>query len=151
MLRRPGECCGSSDAEELLPRLIDLQEERNAYQSGMQMLQITTEGELQQGTRGRDLADWDRLWDQQETGSLEGMIRFQGGDLAARGRAAPEDLRAEDFRLRPDSAGYRAGPDGKDLGADVDLVGPGPAYERWKATPEYQEWLRETGQAAKPE
>ena len=38
----------------------------------------------------------------------------------------------------------------------MDLVGPGPAYERWKKTPEYQEWLKETGQlkdraAAKPE
>jgi len=51
----------------------------------------------------------------------------------------------EHFRLGPDSAGYRAGPYGKDL-ADVDLVGPGEAYERWKKTPEYQQWLEETGQ-----
>jgi hypothetical protein len=42
--------------------------------------------------------------------------------------------------------GYRAGKDGKDLGADVDLVGPGAAYKRWKKTPEYQQWLRDTGQ-----
>ena len=49
-----------------------------------------------------------------------------------------------DFRLRPDSAGYRAGKDGKDLGADVDLVGPGLAYERWKKSPDYQQWLKET-------
>jgi hypothetical protein len=38
---------------------------------------------------------------------------------------------------RPDSAGYRAGKDGKDgkdLGADVDL------------TPEYEVWLEDTGQ-----
>ena len=52
----------------------------------------------------------------------------------------------DDFRLRADSAGYRAGKDGKDLGADVDLVGPGPAYERWKKTPEYQQWLKDTKQ-----
>jgi hypothetical protein len=52
----------------------------------------------------------------------------------------------EEFRLRPDSAGYRAGKDGKDLGADVDLVGPGRGYERWKKTPEYQQWLKDTGQ-----
>jgi hypothetical protein len=51
----------------------------------------------------------------------------------------------DDFRLREGSPGYRAGADGKDLGADVDLVGPGPAYERWKKTAEYQEWLKETG------
>ena len=52
----------------------------------------------------------------------------------------------EHFRLRPDSAGYRAGKDGKDLGADIDVVGPGAAYDRWKKTPEYQQWLKETGQ-----
>jgi hypothetical protein len=28
----------------------------------------------------------------------------------------------------------------------VDLVGPGEAYERWKKTAEYQQWLEETGQ-----
>ena len=39
--------------------------------------------------------------------------------------------------------------DGKDLGADVDLVGPGAAYERWKRTPDYQEWLKDTGQVKK--
>ena len=37
----------------------------------------------------------------------------------------------------------------------MDLVGPGPAYERWKKTPEYQQWLKDTGQlraeAPKPE
>src|SRR5262249_29585247 len=57
------------------------------------------------------------------------------------GKAAPED-----FRVRRDSAGYQAAKGKKDLGADVDLVGPGPAYERWKKTPAYQEWLKETGQ-----
>ena len=50
----------------------------------------------------------------------------------------------EDFRLRPDSAGYRAGPNGEDLGVDVDLVGPGEAYQRWKETPDYQQWREET-------
>jgi hypothetical protein len=63
--------------------------------------------------------------------------------------SAPERVTPADFRLRPDSAGYRAGKDGKDLGADVDLVGPGPAYERWKKTPNYQQWLKETGQVKK--
>jgi hypothetical protein len=26
------------------------------------------------------------------------------------------------------------------LGADIDLVSPGQAYERWKALPAYEEW-----------
>src|SRR5262249_21259755 len=53
----------------------------------------------------------------------------------------------EDYRLRADSPGKGAGKDGRDLGADVDLVGPGAAYERWKQTPEHQQWLQDTGQA----
>jgi hypothetical protein len=97
-------------------------------------------------SQARDLADWNRFWNQSDTGSVEGDVRFQGGDLHQRALIAPEKLTAEDYRLRPDSAGYQAGPDGKDLGADIDLVGPGAAYERWKTTPEYQEWLKETGQ-----
>src|SRR5262249_43844620 len=44
------------------------------------------------------------------------------------------------------SPGKKAGKDSRDLGADVDLVGPGAAYERWKKMPEYQEWLKRTGQ-----
>ena len=78
--------------------------------------------------------------------ALEGQVRYQGGNLAGLLASGPDKLTPEHFRLRPDSAGYRAGKDGKDLGADVDLVGPGPAYERWKKTPDYQEWLKETGQ-----
>ena len=72
-------------------------------------------------------------------------MHYHGGNLASKLEMAPQKITPEDFRLRPDSAGYRAGADGKDLGADVDLVGPGPAYERWKRTPEYQSWLKETG------
>ena len=94
-------------------------------------------------------ADWQRLWKTGDSGSAEGVIRFEGGDVRARMEASPDRMTAADFRLRPDSAGYRAGKDGKDLGADVDLVGPGPAYERWKKTPEYQQWLKDTGQARK--
>jgi len=92
------------------------------------------------------LDDWNRFW---EPGKLDGKLgqaRFQGGDLLGKAAANPESLTPDDFRLRSDSPGYRALPDGKDLGADVDLVGPGAAYERWKKTPEYQQWLNETMQ-----
>ena len=34
---------------------------------------------------------------------------------------------------------------GRDLGADVTLVGPGAAYERWKESAEYKTWLLEIG------
>jgi len=59
---------------------------------------------------------------------------------------APAAVNAADFRPYPQSAGRGAGPDGRDLGADGDLVGPGAAYERWKQTSAYRTWLEETGQ-----
>jgi hypothetical protein len=97
-----------------------------------------------------DLATWRKFWGSPETGSIEGEIRYQGGHLAGRlSQGEGDRITPDDFRLRPGSAGYRAGKDGKDLGADVDLVGPGPAYERWKKTPDYQEWLKESGQVKK--
>jgi tRNA A-37 threonylcarbamoyl transferase component Bud32 len=96
-------------------------------------------------SRGGGVDAWKRYWNATDVNSLVDEARFLGGDLQLK-RWTPELLKAEDFRLRPDSPGYRAGPDGKDLGADMDLVGPGPAYERWKKTPAYQEWLKETGQ-----
>ena len=44
------------------------------------------------------------------------MVRYEGGHLASRLKTEPETITAADFRLRRDSAGYRAGADGKDLG-----------------------------------
>jgi hypothetical protein len=92
------------------------------------------------------LADWQRFWGLADIDSERGQAKFQGGDLVAKAKLTPELLAPDDFRLRPDSAGLKAGKDGKDLGADVGLVSHGPAYERWKKTPEYQQWLKDTGQ-----
>ena len=69
--------------------------------------------------------------------------------MVATAQVKPDELTPEAFRLLIDSAGFRASPDGKDLGADVDLVGPGEAYERWKKTPEYAKWLKETEEMMK--
>jgi serine/threonine protein kinase len=143
-----------ADVEFQMRHLIDLNEQQNVYQTGTRMFRLGTRRFNVSDGYG-ELAAWDRLWKSPNAAPLEGNVLFEGGDLANRASTAPEQLAAKDFRLRPDSAGYRAGKDGKDLGADVDLVGPGAAYERWKKTPEYQEWLKETGQlraeAPKPE
>jgi hypothetical protein len=96
------------------------------------------------------LADWKQFWGDRETDAVEGgRPRYTGGDVLDKAFKTPEQVTPEDFRLHPQSAGHGAGPDGKDLGADVDLLGPGPAYEHWKKTPEYQQWLKETGQVTK--
>jgi formylglycine-generating enzyme required for sulfatase activity len=93
----------------------------------------------------RNLLEWRAFWNSSEVDAREGAIRFVESDVRAKLESAPDIISPADFRLREDSAGYRARPDGKDLGADIDLVGPGEAYERWKKTPAYQQWLSETG------
>jgi len=136
----------ASDAEAWVRRRVNWQEKDNCYQVKLgAWIQIRSE-DVVQTTSHKSLADWNQFWGLKDTGSSESILRFHGGDLIAKALADATKLSLEDIRLRPDSAGYRAGEGGKDLGADVDLVGPGPAYERWKKTPEYQEWLTETGQ-----
>ena len=132
------------EVEAWLPRLLDWHDDGNLYPADRDLMRMAVGGKLVKMTRGNDLASWMQLWKSTDSDALQGHVRYQGGDLHAKADADPEQLTPDDFRLRPDSAGYRAGPDGKDLGADVDLVGPGKAYERWKKTPEYEEWLKET-------
>src|SRR5262249_44146568 len=144
----------AGEAEQLLTQLIGWRENRNLYllPEDTDLLRLTVETPpgnytcLPPTVPTRTLADWKSFWGIAELDSERGEARFQGGDLIDKAGRTPEQLVPEDFRLRADSAGYQAGKDRKDLGADVDLVGPGEAYERWKKAPEYQEWLKETGQ-----
>jgi hypothetical protein len=92
------------------------------------------------------LKEWTQFWGLPNGTVIGGKVEYEGGDLPRRAEAAPEQLKPDDFRLRSGSAGYRAGSDGKDLGPELDLVGPGAAYERWKQMSKYQEWLKRTAQ-----
>src|SRR5262249_37944127 len=96
------------------------------------------------GPTATTLAEWNALWKLKDTGTELGEARFVGGDLSAKLQADPHQLQAAEFRLAKGSPGQGVLPGGKDLGADVDLVGPGEAYERWKKTPAYQEWRKQT-------
>jgi hypothetical protein len=137
-------------AKALLLRMIAWRDRSNLYAPGGGRLLWNSAPEGVAPEIGpQSLADWKRHWASGDGDAVEGSVKYQGGDLFAKLRSTPEKLTPEDFRLRPDSAGYRARKDGKDLGADVDLVGPGAAYERWKKMPEYQQWLKETGQVKK--
>jgi hypothetical protein len=98
---------------------------------------------------GPTLADWQQFWKLEPATGSWGRICFQAESLSEQVIEAPQTVSAADFRLRGDSLGKKAGPGGKDLGADVDLVGPGKAYERWKQTPDYQQWLQDTGKVKK--
>jgi hypothetical protein len=134
-----------AEAETLLARLLNWQGRGNLY--GNNLLEWCVGGKPMPPHGPQSLAEWKEFWKSSETGSLQGQVRFRGGDLLSRVATAPENITPADFRLRADSAGYRAGKNKQDLGADVGLVGPGPAYQRWKKTPEYQEWLKDAEQA----
>lgn len=136
--------------------LVDWQGQHNIYgmvpESGDERSRfLEANGEpgatLEQGPL--DLTAWRKLWGSADAGSMQGRIRYLGGNLGAKLTKAADQLTPEDFRLRSDSAGYRARKDGKDLGADIDFVGPGKAYERWQKTPAYQQWLKDSGQLQK--
>jgi len=134
-----------SEAESLAVRLLAWRDRRNLYSTGGASVQWSHHPP--HGPKNVD--EWKKFWGAPDADASEGKVRYQGGNLVAKLTGAPDRITPEDFRLRPDSAGYKAGKDGKDLGADVDLVGPGAAYERWKKTPEYQQWLKESGQMQK--
>jgi hypothetical protein len=138
----------AEEARRLLLRVMTWREQRNLYCNDLTFLTIRQKKKNPRNPNldftdepmpgCHTLADWKRTWKAGDSGSTQGVIRYQADDMFD--KMVSTRITPADFRLRRDSAGYRASKDGKDLGADVELVGPGPAYERWKKTPEYQEW-----------
>ena len=145
----------AAEAEAALPRFVSWRERRNVYPARpRQFLLLSSAGSgevLGTPVAAADLAttaDWARYWAVENADSAQGVVRYEGGDVMARARSDPEKVRPPDFRLRRDSAGKAPGEAGRDLGADVDLVGPGAAYEAWKKTPDYQRWRKDTEESA---
>jgi hypothetical protein len=113
---------------------------QNLYPANQPLVEL--EGVGIKASSGLDT--WNRLWERPEQDSRADAAKFKGG-MGPHQSAAARDV--DYWRLLSDSPGHHAGPGERDLGADVDLVGPGPAYARWKKTPEYLHWLKETSQA----
>jgi hypothetical protein len=137
------------EMEEDLLRLVGYREERNLFllPDGKDFLAFAYHSKPADPARSRrTLVEWERFWSLENTRSLQAKVQFQGYDAAA----PPANPTPSDFRLKPDSPGKGAGKDGHDLGADVDLVGPGAAYERWKKMPEYEDWRKRTARAINP-
>lgn len=129
----------------LLPKLYAWQEERNVYVAGAPFL-TGWDGQklLEVGKDVKSLEDWRaRYWKLGATSSVRGEIHFSGPFSE---RQDLEKITSGQFRLGPGSAGKGMAPGGRDAGADVDAVGPGPAYDAWRVTPDYRQWLVETGQ-----
>jgi WD40 repeat protein len=134
----------AKEAQARLGQLVAWSEQNNVYPQSVSLLGLYGKPP-EPLPAGKGLADWDRFWGVKDTASVPGEIRYRGGDLRSRAVTQLEQVAAEDFRLQAGSPGHGAAKGGLDLGADVDLVGPGPAYERWKKAPEYRQWLKDTG------
>jgi hypothetical protein len=132
---------GPPEVEVLSKRLLAWKEKGNLYPPLLPLLKFTHRfADLPDSEPVKDLAGWRKFWAlKDEAGSSQAELRFAAADLDERLNTAPEKVVPEDFRLHPDSPG-------KGKGADVSLVGPGPAYERWQKTPAYREWRKQTKQ-----
>jgi hypothetical protein len=125
---------------EVLKKLVRWQGQENVYGNKGDFLY------LGEGAPVRSLQDWKQFWGSAEEKSQRELPAFEGEDLLKLAAGDPERIEANHFRLKAGSPGKGAGPGGKDIGADADLVGPGLAYEKWKQTPEYREWQQKTVQ-----
>jgi hypothetical protein len=90
------------------------------------------------------LKDWEQFWDLKDAGSIQTQVRFKK-DFHRNYKGDPIP---DDFRLAGDSPGIGVAKRGRDLGADMDQVGPGLAYECFKQTPAYRQWLKDSGQSS---
>jgi hypothetical protein len=132
-------------AEKYLRRVLQWTDQDNVYGLSNTFYYV-------EGTKGgfprmkMTLEGWNRVWGTIKTDSLQGTVHYQGGVLLSRLKDHSEAITPADFRLKTGSAGKGAGENGRDKGAVLDLVGPGPAYERWQKTPAYQQWLKDTKQ-----
>jgi hypothetical protein len=120
-------------AAEALRRLVEWQEERNLYE-------VRRSEYLSLDTSIKHVKDWEGFWNHKNTHSLQARIRFKSGDLIW------PVSRLDACRLQTASIGQASAKDGRDLGANIDLVGPGEAYQRWTKTPEYRNWLNQFAQ-----
>lgn len=129
----------------LLHKLLSFRDEDNLYHLDSQGKFLETLAQDRKPfVRSIDsLEAWHKAWGIAKSRSRVGSPVFVGGADILKPLAAPADVSPTDFRLAPGSPGKGAGPGGKDLGADIDLVGPGEAYEKWKKTQEYQEWRKQ--------
>ena len=134
----------AEEMERIARDLVLLTEAKNlyAFEKDTPFLMLTRDHQPFPGGRPiLTLDDWSHFWGSKRPDALLAPARFQGYDF----RAKIDFLTAADFRLKADSPGKGQGVGGRDLGAAVDLVGPGLALEGWRKTADYQDWLKRTG------
>jgi hypothetical protein len=131
-----------------LPLLVSWHGKRNLYSGRFLLLSsIGSKNPWKAAyeTPPHDLPGWQQYWNGADESGTTGQVVFQS-KVQEIPRAGAARLTPLDFRLKPASPGTKASANGRDLGIDADLLGPGSAYERWKKTAEYKQWLKDTRQ-----
>jgi WD40 repeat protein len=127
----------------LLRRCLAWSESQNLYTGDLLHVSHNEAKYVSHRAIKNSLEDWQQYWGLNDTGSLHSQrLHFQGGNVRATKTATPEKLTAADFRLDKTSDGRGRGENGRDLGAEVERVGPGPAYDAWRRTADYQARLK---------
>ena len=112
-------------------RIIGWVGDRNLFAAREALVVLSSTDGGSRGARKpvvKSLAEWNALWKQPDSGSREAPATFTS-KISEKAHSGPHQLTAADFRLQDSSAG-----------ADVDVLGPGAPYDRWRKTAEYQEW-----------
>jgi formylglycine-generating enzyme required for sulfatase activity len=131
------------DAAKELRRVVEWQDDQNLFPSGLHLATMHTDEARTPLTGMKGTAEWLQFW--QEKGKVfEGTAKFQSRKVLSGVAEELTTVTPADFRLVRGSPGQGVLPGGKDLGADVEKVGPGKPYEEWKKTPEYEKWRKET-------
>jgi serine/threonine protein kinase len=133
-----GEC------QKQLRRLVSWWEKENLYvvPTGTDFFWMETDAVGEVRSSLRDMRTWEQFWDLGDTRSYQQSVQFKK-DLPRnyKGDAVPED-----FRLTGERPAIGPATNRQDFGATIDFVGPGAAYERFKQTPGYKQWLKDSGQ-----
>ena len=89
------------EAEKTLVELLDWKGERNLFATGEPLVRLVVQtGEQKPANPVKNLAAWRTFWGTPEVDSVEGRVRYHGGDLLARCKTKPEQLTPQDWRLR---------------------------------------------------
>ena len=91
-------------------------------------------------------AAWREFWGLKRMRALRRDVALPGRQREGGQERTTGKLTADDFRLHNDSDGKGEGTNGRDIGADINKLGPGKAYEAWKKSPARQTWLLTTRQ-----
>ena len=83
-----------------------------------------------------DLDSWLKYWKLENSGSRELKLQLRGRLFTT--LAEQRTLTPEDFRFQDDVSAVG---ETENAGANLDVVGAGPGYERWRSSGAYQQWL----------